>query len=842
MSSAYDKLQRILVLEKKQDCRNRAVFGGLNRFLVYWQKEAQQEAGEHRLSVGQIMALFDDYEAMSQEERAQTVTYVLGVLAEEAEAQATAQASPGPEAQGPKVVQPSEQEESLAEPAEETLADTSVEDSWHPATGGTGEQAEARVARRRGRPPAPPRAGETLSSPVGTLKGVGEVNAQRLKRLGIETIRDLIYHFPRRYDDFSALKKIQELQVGEEVTIVGVIQSVESFRTRNGTHVTRAVVHDGTAPIEVSWFNQPFLEKRLRPGREVVISGTVEQYLGRLVFNAPEWEPLQRQLLHTGRLVPVYPLTKGMRPRWLRRLMKRTLDTWVPRIIDPIPEEVLRSAKLFDLGMALRQVHFPSSYGALERARQRLAFDEFFLLQLGILAHRRIWRSQRGRALEIPWEAIREFVQGLPYMLTEAQDRAIREILEDMSRPEPMSRLLQGDVGSGKTVVAVAAMLAAVRNGLQAAIMAPTSILAEQHYRTVSELLARYPDIRCALLVGNLSEQEKARVQEAASAGRAHVVVGTHALIQDSVDFHRLGLVVVDEQHRFGVAQRAALRAKGGTARPHLLTMSATPIPRTLALTIYGDLDISVLDELPPGRQQVLTAVRDYRSRERIYAFIDGQIEQGRQAFIICPLVEESEVIDAKSATQEFERLQKEVFAHRRLGLLHGRMSDDDKERVMAAFKGGEIDILVSTPVVEVGIDVPNATVMLIEGADRFGLAQLHQFRGRVGRGAFKSYCILLADDPSPAAMERLSVLEQTTDGFMLAEKDLEMRGAGEFFGLRQHGLPELKVANLGDTETLEMARKEALALFNVDPDLSRPEHRLLGMAVRRFWSLPDLS
>jgi ATP-dependent DNA helicase RecG len=568
----------------------------------------------------------------------------------------------------------------------------------------------------------------------------------------------------------------------------------------------------------------------------------VGEYLGRLVLMSPEWEPLQRELLHTARLVPVYPLTEGVGARWLRRLIKGIVDYWAPRIEDPLPSPILEAAGLEGLGAALSQMHFPGDDGALERARQRLCFDEFLLLQLGILSHRRAWRSQAAQPMQIPEHDVKAFVEQLPFKLTSAQDRAIAGILEDMQRPVPMSRLLQGDVGSGKTVVAVVAMLTAVRNGFQAAAMAPTAILAEQHYLTISRMLQGFPDIKCALLVGSLSASDRQRLHDEIAEGRIQVVIGTHALIQATTDFDQLGLVVVDEQHRFGVGQRTALRAKGTAFQPHLLAMSATPIPRTLALTIYGDLDISVLDELPPNRQRVVTAVRDKSGRERIYAFLEQQVKQGHQAFIICPLIEESDKLDAKAAVPEYEHLKQEVYPHLKVGLLHGRMGAEEKEQVMADFKARCYDILVSTAVVEVGIDVPNATVILVEGAERFGLAQLHQFRGRVGRGEAKSYCILLSDDPSPECLARLQIMEQTHDGFVLAEKDLEMRGPGDFFGERQSGLPMLKVARLGDTAILEKARTQAQRLFESDPELAAPEHQALASSVRRFWTIQDLS
>jgi ATP-dependent DNA helicase RecG len=455
---------------------------------------------------------------------------------------------------------------------------------------------------------------------------------------------------------------------------------------------------------------------------------------------------------------------------------------------------------------------------------------------LGVLRKRREWQRERSAAIQVPSDVVSSFAASLPFDLTGAQRRATQEILHDMAQAVPMSRLLQGDVGSGKTVVAVAAMLAAVRAGYQAALMAPTSILAQQHADTVAHMLEGVPDVQVALLEGSQSALAKSTTRERLARGEIDIAIGTHALIQEGVTFQRLGLVVVDEQHRFGVAQRQTLRDKNATFRPHMLAMSATPIPRTLALTIYGDLEVSVLDELPPHRKPVVTAVRSQSSRESVYGFVRTQLEQGHQAYIICPLVQESPQIDARAAVEEHERLSRDVFSQFRLGLLHGRVGAEEKETVMRRFKDGQYDILVSTAVVEVGVDVPNATVMLIEGAERFGLAQLHQFRGRVGRGDARAYCILLSDNTTEENMARLQIMADTNDGFVLAEKDLELRGPGDFLGVRQHGLPELKVAQLSDRGTLELARREALRIFEKDPELRSVEHRALAEQVESFW------
>lgn len=791
-----EKLEKILILEKQKGYTDRAVIGGLAKFSTLWHKEARKTTGDPSLIrlIDETVALLKRYSEESVERRQRIVQEILRQWGSE-EKEAV------PEK---KRVQP--EKESAPSPKS-----------------------------------TPPEPRVDLDSPANKLHGVSDAYAKRLSRLGINTIRELLYLFPHRYDDFSSLKTIDKLEYGEDVTIIGTVWETQQRTSRRGQNLVTSTVSDGTGVVQATWFNQPYLVKRLKPGKQIVISGKVDEYLGRLTFPSPTWEPLDKELIHTKRLVPVYPLTRGVGARWLRRLMKRSTDYWCLRLPDHLPLAIREKRNLPSLEVAVQQIHFPDNWETLEQARRRLAFDELLMIQLGVLRQRHEWRQRPGQPVQIDGPLLRTFLESLPFTLTQAQEKALSEILDDLQEAKPMSRLLQGDVGSGKTVVAAAAMLMTVASDMQAVLMAPTEILAEQHYANLGKLWAELwlPGVtkltsHLRLLTGSLKQSEKERIHDEMASGEAKIIIGTHALIQEGLEFKNLGLAVIDEQHRFGVTQRASLRQKGHN--PHVLVMSATPIPRTLALTIYGDLDISTIDELPPGRKEIVTRWMKPRERERAYGFLRSRVEESQQAFIICPLVEESDKIEAKAAVEEYRRLQEEVFPELRLGLLHGRMTAEEKEAVMRDFYGGELDILVSTPVVEVGIDVPNAAVMLIEGADRFGLAQLHQFRGRVGRGDQQSYCLLLSDAPTDMGEQRLQIIESTQDGFELADEDLKMRGPGEFFGTRQSGLPDLKVARLSDVGVLKEARAVAKEIFQEDPDLSLPQNRLLARRLAEFW------
>jgi len=808
-----DSLRKILELEQKKGHSDSTVIGGLDKFLRQWaDKTVTQITDRSLLAKFQKLHLRDSkYTTLSHQQRQIWVKTILDFAA--------LLESGKPEKSAPTQKITVKLEKPKLKPKTELIT-----------------------------------SGLSLEASITSIKGISTNLSARFGKLGVKTIRDLLYFFPSRHLDYSKMKTVSQLEEGHEETIVANVWEAK-ITMPGGRRSTEVIVGDETGNVRAMWFNNPYLAKTLVPNMKIVISGRVKLFNGRFVFESPEWEPMEEgDLIHTGRLVPVYPLTEGLHQRQVRKMIKGVVDLWARQVPGFLPHDIKEHCQLIDLPRAIAQAHYPDSVDLQDKARVRLAFDELFLLQLGVLMKKRDWQeSQPGTPIRINQNLLESFLQSLPFKLTQAQQKVLQEILGDIRKQQAMSRLLQGEVGSGKTVVATAALLMAVADGYQTALMAPTEILAEQHFATIHKLLSAVGHLETeadhlytysgilpkpltiALLIGATVAKTKRELQKRIANNGIDIIIGTHAIIQKEVEFQHLGFVVVDEQHRFGVAQRSTLRQKG--TNPHVLAMTATPIPRTLALTIYGDLDLSVIDELPPGRQMIKTKWLQSNERERAYNFIRKQVAESHQAFIICPLIEESETIQARAAVAEYEYLSQNVFPALKVGLLHGKMASKDKEKAMQQFHDKELDILVSTPVIEVGIDVPNATVMMVESADRFGLSQLHQFRGRVGRGPAQSYCILLSEHPSDVGTERLSIIETVHNGFRLAEEDLRLRGPGEFFGTRQSGLPDLRMAKLSDVALLEMARKEAERLFTEDKHLKNPEHALLVKELARVWT-----
>ena len=658
-----------------------------------------------------------------------------------------------------------------------------------------------------------------LNTDVRYIKGIGEQRAKALGKLGIATLRDLISYFPRAYDDRSALRRIADLVPGETAGVAAMVASPPTIsHVRRGLDLVKLRAVDDTGTLDVTFFNQAWLKNSLHQGETYIFYGRAEGSLFRRQMSNPVVEPEGRREI-TGRIVPIYPLTAGVSQLILSRSIRQGLTACADILPDVLPDRVRQHHQLCRIEYAYENIHFPESAEALDLARRRLAFEELFLFTIGLDRLR-----QRREVVHVPpcgGVDMEPFYSALPFTLTDAQRRCVEEALADMRSGTPMNRLVQGDVGSGKTMVAAACVYFMVKNGRQAALMAPTEILAQQHYHGLAPLLENL-GIRCALLTGSTSAKTKKSIAAQLESGEIDFAIGTHALITGSVVYQNLGLVVTDEQHRFGVAQRADLAAKGD--HPHILVMSATPIPRTLALILYGDLDVSVIDQLPPGRQPVETFAVTSRYHQRVYNFIRKLVGEGRQAYIVCPMVEENEELpdERKAVTEYAKKLQAEVFPDLKVAFVHGKMKPKEKDAVMAAFAAHETDILVSTTVIEVGVDVPNAAVMVIENAERFGLSQLHQLRGRVGRGKHQSYCILISDNRNEETRQRLKVMTKTSDGFKIAEEDLRLRGPGDFFGQRQHGLPGLKVADLGcDTQLLQEARQAAEQLLAQDPALT---------------------
>ncbi|MAU10694.1 MAG: ATP-dependent DNA helicase RecG [Anaerolineaceae bacterium] len=876
MAFALETLVKILRTERDQNCQNTAVGEGLSAYIESWAEKAKQQARrpEQYVLAIEVTDVLRDYDsADSEATRLEMVSYVLDRLhfrkplppeyekyLEEAENALGTAASSSSQSSSKKQDDrrsdnrdrsdrssrsnaSSQRNEQRTERKESYAPQQDVEvlqEDQKPASSG---DADIPQMPRLARPPRRPRGEQSYESMVEQLKaledsvtavkGIGASKAKVLEKLGIHTIRDMLYYMPRRYDDYTQLSYISRLEPGQVATVIGQVVYKQVRVAAGGRKDFFMAIEDGTSRLSVTFFGQDFLIRSIRQGQQVVLSGKVTAYRDTLQMTNPQWESLDSDNLHTIGIVPVYPLSEGVKERSFRRDMKRVIDEWADQVPDYVPEATLERAELSDIGWAIQNIHFPEGFDHLDHAQRRLVFNELLLLQLAVLRNRRDWQSLPGQALTVTDDFLESFIESVfPYELTGAQRRSIDDIRRDVTQAIPMNRLIQGDVGSGKTAVATVAMAMALANGKQAALMAPTSILAEQHYRGMSETFQKMPGDQkpvIALLTGSLSTTERESIYRGLADGSIDIVIGTHALIQSGVEFNDLAVAVVDEQHRFGVEQRGALRGKG--TNPHMLVMTATPIPRTLALTLYADLDLSIIDEKPPGRQPVQTKVLYPVARERTYQFIEQQIEQGRQAFVVHPLVEASDKIEARSAVEAYDEL-KRVFYKYRVCLLHGRMSPSEKDDIMAAFANHEYDVMVTTSVAEVGVDVPNASVILIEGANRFGLAQLHQFRGRVGRGEHQSYCLLIADNETPESQERLAAMETTTDGFRLAEIDWKQRGAGDLLGTRQSGQQNLQLAESMTPDLVVLAQQEAKTIYEEDPYLQSSDHRLLAEQI----------
>lgn len=843
----WNTAQKILAQELRAGCADRTVMGGLERFLSHWVSSVASLENAYPTwpEAKQVVALLSGYGRRAVPDRAEAVraaASVAGEVVDRVRALSTKEPLPraGTASREWGGIRNSPHPDPLpgGEGRGEGLSTRNREPvSQNPAQ----HSALGSPARRSS--PITRYPSLNLDDPIIALRGVGKQRASLLAKLGIARIRDLLFHFPRGHRDYRAIKKAVELLYGETASVVGTVEDVQVLPGSRKLYRTTIKVRDETGRVSATWFRRGYSGMRVAPNSRIALAGTVSGYGAQLSFESPDWEQADQGPLHTRRMVPVYPLTEGVSDYWLREVMAGVVPAYAHRLEEPLPQWLVQRCSLLPFPEAVARVHFPDTPREAEEARRRLAFDELFLVQLAALKIRAEWQEgAKAPRFRVDNGVLEKFLVCQPFSLTGAQRRVVAEICEDLAKPMPMTRLLQGDVGSGKTIVAAVALLLAVAGGCQAALMAPTEILAEQHARTLravygnaeaflAELLGR--PLRLELLTGASRGSDRERIYQEAAVGEADILVGTQALIQEGLGFRRLGLAAIDEQHRFGVAQRSALREKGGS--PHLLVMTATPIPRTLALVLYGDLDLSTIDELPPGRQPVKTHLLGPLERQLAYEHIRREAAKGRQAFIICPLVEDSPHLEARAATAEYERLSRGELSELRLALLHGRMRPAEKDQIMLDFRNGEYDVLVSTSVVEVGVDVPNATVMLVEGAERFGLAQLHQFRGRVGRGPHPSCCILLSDSTEEDALERLRTVASTSDGFRLADEDLKLRGPGEYFGVRQSGFPDFRMADLRDVRLIEMARDAASQLLHRDPRLEEPEHRMLATRLEEM-------
>jgi ATP-dependent DNA helicase RecG len=793
MTDFYAKIQRVLELEQQKGYLNSAVSGGLQNFLAYIENQkssAHISDEEHHA----IVQFFETYPQLRLTDRKVWIRDILRLI---------------------------------------TLDDP------HPFFTFSNDQQAHKNIPARNLPPSGTLQDAALHAGIQAISGIGPRNAKLFEKLGVQSIYDLFRFYPRKYQDFSQLKTINQIIFGEEVTLTGIVMGeIVNRKSKKGNlNISEAILSDSTGNIQLTWFNQPFLKNQLHPGMAIVVSGKVDHFRGRFTMSSPVWEALEKEQIHTNRIVPIYPSTAGLSQRQIRNIVKKNIDFWAPKIREYLPYTIADKNGFSKISDAITQIHFPDSDELLKKSQKRFAFEEVFFLQLGVSYLKTCNQKAEARSFTYLPDRLAQRKRSLPYLLTSAQENAISMILQDIASKSPMNRLLQGDVGSGKTVVAKFAIEAIVDSGAQAVVLAPTSILAEQHFATLSALLETSGCLQndeVALLLGKTTSRERAEILEKLKIGKIKCIIGTHALLEAEVDFQDLQLVVIDEQHRFGVKQRDTLRGKGNN--PHTLVMSATPIPRSLAITLFGDLDVTTINEMPPGRLPVTTTIIQGKEREKAYDLVRNQLNNGFQAFIVYPLIEDEEGNEEKSAVANNERLQKDVFAEYNVGLLHGKMKPAEKEQTMREFRDGKFDILVSTTVIEVGVDIPGATVMIIESANFFGLAQLHQLRGRVGRNAELSHCILIPDNDDTGENKRLQAMVETNDGFRLADIDLEMRGPGEFLGTRQSGYIGFEFASLTDTKLIEKCHESVHNIIMNDPLLIHPDHLLLREELSNRW------
>ena len=794
MLDFYKKIKQVLSLEKDKGYQNSAVSGGIGKFIGFIEEQGEQN-NIHRDIITSLNNYFESYATLSYKDREKSIGFILDWLSEYSKA---------------------DNKSNLQE------VFTGLRTANHESD-----------AFLRMQDPA-------IYADIRSIKGIGDKNYKCFEKLGIRNIYDLLRYYPRRYQDFSKLKTISSIEYGEELTVAGIIRGKTHTRKskRGNLRISETSLSDSTGSLRLTWFNQPYITSQLIDGMSIVVSGKVDMYLGRFVMNNPEWEHLDREQIHTNRIVPIYPATSGITQRQIRNIIKKNLDFWSAKIKEFFPDHIIENENFPTVSKAISQIHFPESDTFLKSSQNRFAFEEIFFLQLGVLLQKEKLQANLARKFSLPRELINNRIKLLPYVLTSAQVNAIKDIENDLIAGRPMHRLLQGDVGSGKTVVAKFAIESVIGNGSQAAFLAPTSILVEQHFNTLSDLLIESGSIssdEIVMLIGQTPQKKKEEILRELKTGKIKCVIGTHALLEDRVEFCDLQLAVIDEQHRFGVNQRKTLKSKGDSL--HLLVMTATPIPRSLALTVYGDLDVTTIDEMPPGRKPVKTLLFSQSERKKAYDFIKEQIINGFQAFIVYPMIDSEEEEEIyKSAVKEYHRIQKSIFPDFKIGLIHGRLKQSEKDRIMSKFRDHQYDVLISTTVIEVGVDIPGATIVLIESANYFGLAQLHQIRGRVGRNKEDSLCILIPANDDAIENERLIAMTQFNDGFKLAELDLNFRGPGEFLGTRQSGYAGFKFANIFDIKLIEASRKQVQYIINHDSKLEHPAHQLLREELSNRW------